>query len=191
MTKTILTDVIVFAVNERIDRGSEGEGTMTQAKTVSLLVKPDQVERLALAAQLGKLTLSLRRADDDTEVTSEGASLEDLHRSEQVGFSTGGGEPDKPKDDSLLGLLNGMNTRAPEPSIPAATGPLTTMEIYSPDGVDTYTWDDPTKLPRELSNSDVGPMGQLGLDTGKIDFPDEDEDEDLTQPEDEDFDTDD
>ena len=79
-----------------------------------------------------------------------------------------------------------MNTPAPEPAVPAM-GPLTTMEIYSPDGVNTYTWDDKTKLPRELSNSDVGPLGQLGLDPGSIEFPEED----MAQPEDDDFDTDD
>lgn len=190
MTKTILTDVIVFAVNARIDRDVEGDGTMTQAKTVSLLVKPDQVERLALAAQLGKLTLSLRRADDDMDTASEGASLEDLHSSEKVGFSTdGASEESSDGDDSLLGLLDSMKTPGSQIVSPPMA-PLTTMEIYSPDGVSTYTWDDPNKLPRELSSGDVGVFGAGGPNPGQaVGYPGEDSAQ--PDPNEDDFETDD
>jgi Flp pilus assembly protein CpaB len=82
MTKTILTDVTVFAVNEHINREVQGDGTTIQARTVSVLVKPEQVERLMLATELGKLQLSLRRADDDVPADSTGASLADLHITE-------------------------------------------------------------------------------------------------------------
>jgi pilus assembly protein CpaB len=165
MTKTILTDVIVFAVNERIDRDVEGDGSVIQAKTVSLLVKPDQAEKLALAEELGHLTLSLRRADDDTDMESEGASLEDLHTQEQVGFSTDRNSSEPAPQDSLLGLLDSMKT--PSQAVVAAPAvPMTTMEIYSPDGVSTYTWDDPNRLPRELSGSDVGSFGGMGPAAG-------------------------
>ena len=155
-TKTILTDVTVFAVNEHINREVQGDGTTIQARTVSLLVKPEQVERLMLATELGKLQLSLRRADDDVPADSAGASLADLHVTEggRQEINVPAGEP---QEDSLLGLLESMqNPAAPEPSVPV--GPLRRMEIYSASGVATYTWDDPTKLPRELAN-DTGFSG--------------------------------
>lgn len=153
MTKTILTDVTVFAVNEQINRQVDGDGTMLHAKTVSLLVRPEQGEKLMLASELGSLRLSLRRADDDTAVATSGASLEDLHVSDSADLPHVATKESSKQDDSLIGLLENMKGANPAPAAP--TGPLRTMEIYSPDGVNTYTWDDPTKLPRELAGGNA------------------------------------
>ena len=163
ITRTILTDATVFAVNEHINREVEDDGGAIQAKTVSLLLKPDQVERLMLATELGKLRLSLRRADDATETVSNGASLEDLHLTASA--QDGGGEEptipvtQDPSQDSLLGLLNSMKNQ----DIPAQTTTfgsiMHTMEIHTPEGISRYTWDDPSKLPRELASGDTGLAG--------------------------------
>ena len=70
------------------------------------------------------------------------------------------------------GTGENLSTRsATEPKIlrsspPRPWVPMTTMEIYSPDGVSTYTWDDPNRLPRELSGSDVGSFGGMGPAAG-------------------------
>jgi pilus assembly protein CpaB len=173
MAKTILTDVTVFAVNEQINRQVDGDGTMIHAKTVSLLVKPDQAEKLMLATQLGRLHLSLRRADDETANDSAGASLQDLHVTEDATQEIATAEAGD-GDDSLLTLLQSMKGQDATSSLAPAV-PLRTMEVYSPEGVSTYTWDDPTKLPRELSQADVGgfagayvpPQGSAGFDPGQ------------------------
>jgi pilus assembly protein CpaB len=144
MTRTILTDVIVFAVNEQITRETDADSSTINAKTVSLLVKPDQVEKLMLATELGKLRLSLRRADDETQTTAGGASLDDLHSTERAH------KPPTPTDDSLLGLLNGMKNQGAGPPQGEV---LHTMEIHTPGGVSRFTWDDPSKLPRELAET--------------------------------------
>lgn len=182
-TRTILEDVTVFAVNEQINREADGDGTVIHAKTVSLLVKPEQVEKLMLAEALGKLRLSLRRADDDTPIASNGASLEDLHLPEKVGSGLGDERDDvaqgsPPPQDSLVNLLESMNNQVMPPRagmVPAT--PLTVMEIHSPDGISRYTWDDPTKLPRELGTGGMGPtvpMGGTGASSVDDDGPTDD-----------------
>ena len=71
MTKTILRNVRVFAVNAETERRLDDGGKTVRVKTLSLLVKTAQVESLTLAAELGRLRMSLRRPDDDTD---DGAS---------------------------------------------------------------------------------------------------------------------
>ena len=78
-TKTILEDVRVFAVNSETEKQVDSDGQKINAKTVSLLVKPDQLQTLLLASRLGDINLSLRHPDDDTETISDnGAGLNDL-----------------------------------------------------------------------------------------------------------------
>ncbi|MAV38112.1 MAG: Flp pilus assembly protein CpaB [Planctomycetaceae bacterium] len=67
MTKTILRDVRVFAVNDQTERSLDDSGRSVSVKTLSLLVKRDQVEKLTLATELGKLRMSLRRPGDETD----------------------------------------------------------------------------------------------------------------------------
>jgi isoleucyl-tRNA synthetase len=43
VTKTVLTDVRIWAVNEKTERAKEKDNETTQARTVSVLVKPEQV----------------------------------------------------------------------------------------------------------------------------------------------------
>ncbi len=69
--KTVLTNIEVFAINDRIDRVLDGEGNSIDAKTVSLLVKPQEGEQLMYFANLGPLNLALRRPDDDTDLEPE------------------------------------------------------------------------------------------------------------------------
>ena len=67
MTRTILRDVRVFAVNSETERSVDPNGNAVAAKTISVLVKNDQVEPLMLALELGTLRLSLRRPNDAGE----------------------------------------------------------------------------------------------------------------------------
>ena len=49
ITKTFLEDVRVFAINQTTSREQDEEGNKINAKTVSLLLKPAQVEEMLLA----------------------------------------------------------------------------------------------------------------------------------------------
>ena len=79
VTKTFMEDVRVFAVNQTTTREQDEEGNKISAKTVSLLVKPAQVQELLLASRLGQISLSLRRPDD-TALTdsSQGSTISDF-----------------------------------------------------------------------------------------------------------------
>ena len=72
VTKTFLQDVRVFAVNDLIDR-DPANGNKVAAQTISLLVKPDQVELVTLAEEMGKVRLSMRSPDDEELTDTEGA----------------------------------------------------------------------------------------------------------------------
>ena len=80
MTKTILRNVRVFAVNDQTERSLDDKGRSVTVKTLSLLVKRDQVETLTLATELGRLRMSLRRPGDeaDDESTSTDSNVTSL-----------------------------------------------------------------------------------------------------------------
>jgi pilus assembly protein CpaB len=62
VTKTFLQDIKVFAVNDEIVRQPNGE--KVAARTISLLVLPDQAQLVTLATELGNIRLVLRGNDD-------------------------------------------------------------------------------------------------------------------------------
>jgi pilus assembly protein CpaB len=67
VAKTILQNVRVFAINEqwRAAEGKDKSDDAITARTVSLLVTPDEAETIALASDLGRVRLVLRNPDDD------------------------------------------------------------------------------------------------------------------------------
>jgi pilus assembly protein CpaB len=77
-TKVILQNIRVFAVDQTVQRAPDGSEERTIAKTVSLLLKPDQASKLSLAENLGEVSLIPRNPDDEeSEVASE-YSADDL-----------------------------------------------------------------------------------------------------------------
>ena len=77
--RTVLQDVKVFAVNA--DFGYESTETpmaSISAKTISLLVTPDQANKLMLAAELGKVRLVMRSPEDNEAVETRNVSSVDL-----------------------------------------------------------------------------------------------------------------
>jgi pilus assembly protein CpaB len=74
-TKTILQNVEVLAVDQTYEKDSDDP---VQVKSVTLLVTPEQAEKLALAASEGVLQLALRSGADDEMAEGAGVSLKDL-----------------------------------------------------------------------------------------------------------------
>ena len=67
---TILKNVRVFAKGNQTERTTSSDGKEVRARTVSLLVKPEQARELFLAYRLGKISLALRppgTADNEAE----------------------------------------------------------------------------------------------------------------------------
>jgi pilus assembly protein CpaB len=123
MTQTVLQDVRVFAVNEHWrTEGDKGAETIA-ARTVSLLVTPPQVELVTLAAEMGRIRLSLRNPGDEVVAETSGKGASDLlgggdsgDREKEWGSekqpNSGSGEKD------LLGFLN--KNKQPQAAAPPA-----------------------------------------------------------------------
>ncbi|TWT90666.1 SAF domain protein [Pseudobythopirellula maris] len=65
MTRLILQNIRVFAVEQAVQRTAEGAESKNIPKTVSLLVTPEQASKLDLAQNLGELSLIPRNPNDE------------------------------------------------------------------------------------------------------------------------------
>jgi pilus assembly protein CpaB len=66
-TRTILQDIKVFAVDGRYRLDADDLDKASAAKNVSLLLTPEQAQRVTLAAELGTLRLSMRGSVDQKQ----------------------------------------------------------------------------------------------------------------------------
>lgn len=76
-TKTILQNVEVLAVDQTYEKDSDEPVTV---KSVTLLVTPEEAEKLTLAANEGMLQLVLRSGSDEDLLPSDGVALKELMR---------------------------------------------------------------------------------------------------------------
>jgi len=135
VAKTILQNIKVFAVNEqwRPAQGDKSDEVIT-AKTVSLLLTPEQAEVLALANEMGgHIRLALRNNEDDqvaqTSGTESGSFLQ--------------GDPGQKGDTDPSSIVDWIKKlqqpAAPPPTAVASNGQQQqdhfTMEIFPGDGV--------------------------------------------------------
>ncbi len=112
-TKTILKQIRVFAVDQEFRRASDDDDS-SPARTVSLVVTPEQADKLMLASRVGEINLTIRNPDDSSTVTSAPSSLEDL-------LESSAGDPDRErgavgaiarKATGLLTFLQAMRSTA-------------------------------------------------------------------------------
>jgi pilus assembly protein CpaB len=76
-SKVILTDVQVLAAGTKLERDEEADKPMA-VNVVTLLVNPDESERLTLAANEGKIQLALRNPLDKDNPATKGVKPEML-----------------------------------------------------------------------------------------------------------------
>ncbi|MEX2137655.1 MAG: Flp pilus assembly protein CpaB [Pirellulales bacterium] len=128
-TTTILRDIKVFAVNDQWRPGDDGGGEPIPVKNVTLLLTPEQVEKLTLATELGKVSLVLRSPDDKLNAgVSQGTTRKDLFgpaddssRQPEMDLLGGANQDPKPKG-GLLGMLGiGQKSNATAPVLAAVT----------------------------------------------------------------------
>jgi pilus assembly protein CpaB len=184
-TRTILRNITVFAVNDQMARDPGSEGSSIDAKTVSLLVLPEQSERLLLAKQLGTISLALRKPGDTADMDTNGASPRDLLE-ESDGSDTSekiAGTNSNSSRGGVFGILQDMQA-ATSTTVDTSTEPVAVggsqMVIMSPKGVmKTFSFTAAGGLPEELLN------GSHDLSNGEFDEEDLDVDEDAASPIDE------
>lgn len=149
-TKTVLTDVRIFAVNDKTERAKEKENETIQARTVSVLVKPDQVEMLMLAMELGKIKLSLRSPSDKKDIKLNGATSSEL-----LANSGASGTDPVPVSVPEIPVNSAIDvTKQPSQGDLAATipqGPTKTMTVHTPTGTMQYVWRDGNDLPEVIT----------------------------------------
>jgi pilus assembly protein CpaB len=75
-TRTILQNVQALAAGQTIERDMEGKPQ--SVSVITLMVTPEQAERLALAASEGRIQLALRNLLDAQEVRTPGARISSL-----------------------------------------------------------------------------------------------------------------
>ena len=67
-TKIFLQNIRVYAVDQAVQRDADGTEARTVAKTVSLVVTPEQANRITTAENLGEISLIPRHPDDEAIV---------------------------------------------------------------------------------------------------------------------------
>lgn len=78
VNKVILENVLVLTSGTELEpkRGKDGREELASTDFFTLMVTPDEAERLALAADLGSMHLALRKPGDADVVTTPGADVQ-------------------------------------------------------------------------------------------------------------------
>jgi pilus assembly protein CpaB len=157
-SKVILQNIRVFAVDQAVQRSPDGGEEKSIAKTVSLMLTPEQASKLSLAEQIGEISLIPRNPDDDDSAESLEYTVTDLlegnekssREKEQGGDKT---EPaaDPVPNDSLVSAIN--NTPKKEPF---------RMEVVEAQQVHEVLFDADTGRPiRPVAEQSGGPAPQI------------------------------
>ena len=165
-TKVILQNIRVFAIEQMIQRSPDGGDARTIPKTVSLVVTPEQANKITLAEQLGNISLIPRNPTDEKTVAMTQTTAEDLMGD---GNSRNSREAEQRRDQQVeptgddKGLLGGimqMMKRAAE------NRPPFRMEIVEADQVREVEFDPSTGKPMRIQEQPSGvPAIPAGLST--------------------------
>lgn len=77
MTATILQNILVLSAGQEME--ADAQGRAMNVGTVTLLVTPEQAEKLTLAANRGQVQLVLRNGSDQTIAATSGAKETELY----------------------------------------------------------------------------------------------------------------
>jgi pilus assembly protein CpaB len=151
MSKVILQNIRVFAVDQTVQRSSENGDERTIAKTISLLLTPEQASKLTLAEHLGEISLSPRHPDDDATADSSEYSADDLLSTDEKGSreKEQGRNGKGAKSDG--GLLNAIRQNV------APTKPPFVMEIVEAQDVREVEFDADSGKPMRDTHAKSAP----------------------------------
>lgn len=151
-SKIILQNIRVFAVDQTVQRSADGGEEKSIAKTVSLLLTPDQASKLALAEQVGEISLIPRNPDDEDSADFSEYTVDDLLSGEEKNSrkkeqGTDKEEPTK-KEPSLASSLIGAIA-----SIPTPPKEPIRMEVVEAQNVHEVLFDSETGRPLQYNKS--------------------------------------
>lgn len=148
ITKTILQNIRVYAVEQAVQRTAEGDDSKNIPKTVSLLVLPEQATKLAHAQNLGELSLIPRNPNDETATAYDqtdtntilgGTGSKSTRIREQARGSASG--------QNLLGSFMDMMKNAQTQPVKENNTPPFRMEIVEAEEVSEMLFDPKTHTP--------------------------------------------
>lgn len=152
-SKVILQNIRVFAVDQTVQRSPDGAEERTIAKTVSLMLTPEQASKLSLAEQIGEVSLIPRNPDDEASAEWNEYTIEDLLSDGEKGSRVkeqGRDEQPAPPPDGG-GLLSALRAVMPQSKPPFL------MEIVRADEVEVKEFDPDTGKPlREPEDGSAG-----------------------------------
>jgi len=137
--KTFLTNVRIFAINSKVERSPEEEKS-TGVKSMSVLLKPEQAEKITLAQEIGKLRLLLRNQGESEEAETVGVDLSELIAQNRPDAASDPVDTtDEPKGDSFVDWIqkNGVSNM---PELNQPSEPAFQMDIITPEGVQRFQW---------------------------------------------------
>jgi pilus assembly protein CpaB len=154
-TKVILQNIRVFAVDQTVQRSPDGSEERTIAKTVSLLLTPEQASKLTLAENLGQVSLTPRNPDDEESGDMPEYSTDDLlsDGGKNSREKEQGREDEKKPQDDKGGLLSAIQQYVPPPKPPFI------MEIVEAQDVREVKFDPDTGKP--LRDEDSSPSNDV------------------------------
>jgi pilus assembly protein CpaB len=119
-SKVILQNIRVFAVDQAVQRSPDGGEEKSIAKTVSLMLTPEQASKLSLAEQIGEISLIPRNPDDDEAADATEFTVEDLlagteknSREKEQGAKDEEASADPVPNDSLVSAINALPKKEP------------------------------------------------------------------------------
>lgn len=81
-TNTVLENVEVVAVGQKLERNTSGDAQ--SAPVITLLVSPDDAQKLTLASTQGKIQLSLRNPVDTRQESLDSTRVNTLYKNAQI-----------------------------------------------------------------------------------------------------------
>lgn len=154
VAKTLLTDVRVYAVNSQTERVVGEDGKQINAKTISVLVTPTQVEKLMIATEMGSIRISLRGHHDNLPVDAKGTDAREvLDQNPESADDEKVAQDDQPAGPDMKSFREWLDNKvAQDPQVhaaqvPQSQGPERMLTVHTPDGVTLYTWKNPNQLP--------------------------------------------
>jgi pilus assembly protein CpaB len=112
-TKTFLQRIRVFAVDAILDRDGNPDGAIP-AKTISLLLSPEQAEMVTLASEVGKIRLVMRSATDEGNEDTKSSTADDILKG-----TAGANTSDSGNDAKLKEYLDSHRPPTPTPVVEA------------------------------------------------------------------------
>jgi pilus assembly protein CpaB len=155
-SKVILQNIRVFAVDQTVQRSPDGSEERTIAKTVSLMLSPEQASKLGLAEQIGEISLIPRNPDDEAVTSWTEVTIDDLlaegdasNRAKEQGRDENTEAADSAPGESLVDIIR----KDEEP-----VNPPFRMEIVEAQDIREVLFDSETGKPiRSMVEETAGP----------------------------------